>query len=389
VITALLNVGLQLAGSGQSDPGRDPVSAIRFWLQQLIRNRQPEAGSAPLNLPIPAPTHDSDNPNTWALLIGCSLRTRLMQLLAAAQPAPLLSELSAWLNAVPELHRVFGDYLMQVFAKSTYLCPALTLPIATPTLPLELRQRAGAIINLLMMNGARDGLFSDQTLCGWELRAFISGLLQLVAGRERGSDNGSGDSQGGAGQAGARPTAAQAAAKMAAHLLVVFAAQDLRDMQPSCIAAQPGAAASIVGGLRACLRQLAASSNNSPSTPPHALAYTLTTLANLCYVVGAVALAQGEHGGSTWAAFMLRLAPLRDLITLITSGGPITGEVPAAIRTQIAFGLYAVAAKHAAVVLQQQQGSSSSSRSRPMAVRSRQMSRQRYSTTAWRQPCAC
>jgi len=55
VITALLGVGLRLVDSRQSGPGRDPISAIRFWLQQLINNRQPEAGSARLNLPVPAP----------------------------------------------------------------------------------------------------------------------------------------------------------------------------------------------------------------------------------------------------------------------------------------------------------------------------------------------
>jgi len=49
---------------------------------------------------------------------------------------------------------------------------------------------------------------------------------------------------------------------------------------------------------------------------------------------------------------MLRLAPLRDLITLINSMGPVTEGMAAAIQIRVAFGLYAVAAKHAAVVLQ-------------------------------------
>jgi len=56
---------------------------------------------------------------------------------------------------------------------------------------------------------------------------------------------------------------------------------------------------------------------------------------------------------------MLRLAPLREVVTLITSGGPITGEMTAGIKKRIAYGLYSIAAKHAEVVLQQQQSNGS------------------------------
>jgi len=345
VITALLGMGLRWQ-SRHSNSGRDPISATRLWLQQLIRNRRPEAGPARLNLPVPAPTCETDNPRIWPVLIGTALVRGLEQLPAAAQPAPLLSELTAWLNLVIELHSVFGDNVLRVFATNYNLCPALMLHITAPALPLELRQHAGAVINLLM-DECSDGLFSDKAIREWEARPVLSALLQLVA-----AENGSGDSQGGAGQAGALATAAHAAAMMAARVMAAFASHDLVDMQPSRIAAQPGAAASIVGGLRACSRQLAASS--SPSTPSHIRAHSLEALAALSYVVGAVALAEGGNGGSTWAAFMLRFAPLRDLITLITSGGPITGEVPTAVLCRVAFGLYSVAAKHAEVVLQQQ-----------------------------------
>jgi len=402
VITALLNVQLRWAQPRQSVSIRGPISATRFGLQQLISNRRSEAGSVRLNLPVPTPTHDSNNPNTWASLIAFAVQLRLDQLPAAAEPAPLLSELSSWLNLVPELHSVFGDKLMQVFANNSALCPALMRHIRTPALPLELRQDAGAIIFLLRINGASDEMLSVDALCGWEAGPFVSGLLQLVSGRGRNSNSGSGQSQGGAGQPAALASVAQAAAEMAAQLLVVFAMHDLKDMQPSRIAAQPGAAASIVGGLRACLHQLAAStattttsssssntsSNNSPSTPERILVGNLPTLANLCFAVGAVALARDEHGGSSWAAFMVRLAPLRDLITLITSGGSSTGEVTAAIQNNIACGMYAVAAKHAAVVLQRQQ-QQQQQQQQANAAPSRWMSRQRYSTTVWRQPCAC
>jgi len=309
VITGLLDVGWRWT-SRQSDPDCNPASATRFWLQQLIRNRQPEAGSAPVDLPVPASCHETDNPDNWAMLIGSSLVRRLQQLPVAAQPAPLLSELIAWRNVVLELHSVFGDNVLQVFATNSTLCAALMLHINTPALPLELRQHAGAVIHLLMMDGHSDGWFSDNATLKWDARPYLGGLLQLVAadrGRGSGSGSGSGggsgggssggsgggDSQGGASQAAALATAAQAAAVMAAHQLVVFTGRDLVDMQPTCIAAQPGAAAPIVGGMRACLRQLAPSS--SPSTPSH----SLTALAALTYLVGAVALAAGAHGGST------------------------------------------------------------------------------------------
>jgi len=84
VITALLNAGKRLAVSGQSDPGRNPVSAARFWLQQLISNRRPGAGSAGLIPPIPATACATDDPNNWAVIIGSSLKLRLRQLPAAA-----------------------------------------------------------------------------------------------------------------------------------------------------------------------------------------------------------------------------------------------------------------------------------------------------------------
>jgi len=356
VITSLLGVGWRWE-SRQSDP----VSATRFWLQQLIRNRQPEAGSAPLNLPVPASCHETDNPKNWAMMIDTSLVWRLLHLPLAAQLAPFVSELIAWLNMVLELHSVFGNNVLQVIATSSTLCDALMMHITRPALPLELRQHAGAVIHLLMMKGPSDRWFSNHAIHKREARPFLSSLLQLVAmdrGRSSGSGSGSGDSQGGAGhQAAALATAAQAAAEMAAHLLVVIAGQDLADMRPSRIAAQRGAAASIVGGLRACLRQLAPSS--SRSTPSHIRAHSLTALASLTYLAGSVALDDGERGGSAWAAFMLQLAPLREVITLITSGGPITGEAPATFLNRVAFGLYSIAAKHAEVFLQQQQSNGS------------------------------
>jgi len=360
VITGLLGVGWRWEFRQSGRPGRDPASATRFWLQQLTRNRRPEAGSAPLNLPVPAPCYETDHPNTWAGVIGSAMVRRLQQLPAAAQPAPLLSELIAWLNVVTELHSVFGDNVVQVFATNRILCQALMLHINTPALPLKLRQHAGAVIHLLM-NGPSDGLFSDNAYYKWEARPFLGGLLQLVAaGRGRGSGSGGGgggSDQGGAVQAAALATAAQAAAEMALRLVVVFAGQDMADMGPAHIAAQPGAAASIVGGLRARLRELAPSSGRS--TPSHIRAHSLEALAKLTYLSGSVALVQGEHAGSAWAAFMLRLAPLRELITLITSGGPIAEEVTAGINISVVFGLYSVAAKHAEVVLQQQQSNGS------------------------------
>jgi len=143
VITALLGVGVRSAQSRQPALPRDPVSATRFWLQQLIRKERPRAGSTTLNLSIPAPCYETDNPTTWALLIGSILESRLEQLPAAAQPAPLLPELTAWLSLVTELHSVFGDNLLQEFTTNTILRRALMLYITTPALQLELRQHAG------------------------------------------------------------------------------------------------------------------------------------------------------------------------------------------------------------------------------------------------------
>jgi len=233
----------------------------------------------------------------------------------------------------------------------------------------------GALINLLM-SGASAGLFSDDAMRGSEVRPIISGLLQLVVGRGRGSDDGGGDSQG-----GAVPTAAQAAADMAAREMACIALQDLKHRRPSRIAAQPGTAASVVGGLQACLRQIAASS--SPSIPYYLGAKSLKTLGELSRVVGAVALARGEHGGSTWAAFMLQLAPLRELITLIPGEEPVTVEVPVGIGIRVAFGLFSIAAAMHAVLQQQPQ---QPQQPQQQQQHSRLMSRQRYSRTAYRQP---
>jgi len=192
VITALLGMGLWWEWeSRESEPGRNPISATRFWLRQLIRNRRPEAGSARLNLPVPTPCFENDNPRAWAALIGTTLVRRLDQLPAAAQPAPLLSQLTAWLNVVPELHSVFGDNVMQAFATSSILCCALMLHITTPALLLELRQHAGAVIHLLKNGACSDGFFSDDASRKWESRAVLSGFLQLVAGIGSGSDSGS------------------------------------------------------------------------------------------------------------------------------------------------------------------------------------------------------
>jgi len=345
VVTALLKAGTwwseaPVGGGTSAGLVCDPLYTLREGLCHLQR-RRPQAGLDPQPPHFTAETHDLQ---CWPQLLARSLMMRLGTRPGGTGMAAgvIPGQQNIALHVALALLSTSNDSARMGFSGSTSFCGAVAAYVGDTAADPSVWEAAAKVSAELLCSPMATSSMRLAIWLVWTSSSTMRGLLQMVSFRGRSVGN--------------YVTAqAQQTASAAAHSLLMIALKGLDMGQPSSIAAHPGAAASIVSGMRICLSRHESSGSSSSDFPDEAsLRSQVATLTTLCNVMGTVALADPPVG-STWASVMMRMAPLRELNTLVTSGGLAWQLLIAIERSWIASGLYAVAATHAEVLHEQQQ----------------------------------
>jgi len=265
VVTALLRAG---AGWSEATVGGDtlasnacscdPLLILNRGLCQLQLSRsQPGLEAGP-----PTFTAAESALHSWPQLLARSLELRLSMQPSGRGIAPraVQEQQMTALQILSELWLLAGDDTRMVFAGTGALCSAVAACVSDTAANLDVRE-AAAVMSCRLLRVTVTNC-SRQMLATWTGSAFIKGLLASFRG---------GSIHNGGVAMQVQRTAYPAAASMD---FIAFAELDIR--QPSSIAAQPGAAASVVSGMRFGLSQQDSSSSNDQGSSQWAAMFVST-----------------------------------------------------------------------------------------------------------------